>query len=69
MTNNEKIARFRHIAMNMGGTQQCEDGTRWHPAELMVLLDELESLNQRQTRSDGELAIASHSDCGRTCGM
>jgi hypothetical protein len=42
---NELKARFAHIADHMPGVQVCDDGTRWHPVELVELLQAVEELS------------------------
>lgn len=36
------IERMKHIAKNMPGPLVCDDGTRWHPAEVLELVKSME---------------------------
>jgi hypothetical protein len=36
MTLEEQIARIKHIGTYQSGILTCDDGTKWHPAELLV---------------------------------
>lgn len=41
----ELKARFAHIADHIPGIQVCDDGTRWHPVELVELLQAMDELS------------------------
>lgn len=41
------IERFKHIGVHMAGVLTCEDGTRWHPTELLMLVKEIEEALSR----------------------
>lgn len=36
------ITRFKHIAAHMPGVLTCDDGTKWHPAEILLLIQIIE---------------------------
>ena len=45
----ELKARFTHIADHIPGIQTCDDGTRWHPTELVELLKMVDELSNQPT--------------------
>lgn len=49
------IDRIKHIAENMAGVLTCEDGTKWHSAELLPLLEELALLRTEVLEADATL--------------
>lgn len=40
----ERLERMRHIGRHMPGLLTCDDGTRWHPTEILALVEDVESL-------------------------
>ena len=43
------LERMRHIGRHMPGPLTCDDGTRWHPSEILALVEDVERL--RDVRS------------------
>ena len=40
----ERLERMRHIGWHTPGLLTCDDGTRWHPTEILALVEDVERL-------------------------
>lgn len=53
----ERLERMRHIGRRMPGPLTCDDGTRWHPTEILALVEDVEELLAVQVRGFGPTYI------------
>lgn len=43
-----RLERMRHIGRHMPGPLTCDDGTRWHPTEILALVEDVERLRDAE---------------------
>jgi hypothetical protein len=53
----ERLERMRHIGRRMPGPLTCDDGTRWHPTEILALVEDVERLQADAASRDVEIAM------------
>ncbi len=61
----ETLRRFQHIGTYMPGPLTCDDGTTWHPAELLPFLAQVEAMVAALARTRN--MIRSAPDAAEAC--